>query len=355
MEQFPDWALEHLIQQKSTGSNIKKLQLDALGEVILRFSKPTLAKNPLKAGAKLALMGKSNFKLKALRSRLVAANIEVTNGIKGNTTHILLGRQFGTIASIKKKTLLLEKDLQAFLDEIEKPYLQQEEDKTAHLKHLVELLFSGKPDFEQIALGLLEGGGFPIELVNYIFVACKTNPNQQFRATLRKYLHRYLSTEGQKRLNKTYQLKGLTEDFKVQQNILKYTLGDQYYHNPVPADFDGLQIARLLFRYYKIGFCYIWSKSPNPNEIKRTLSYFIQQNTLNLKDKGIRFVPKELSTFKDLEVVDLSLNNHLKKLPYALLQLPKLKKLNLYWTEIEASDPVLKRLKGVDYTFEFEE
>lgn len=352
MEKIADVILLDILTAKSVGMKIKTLQKEALEEIVSRYSNPTLDKSPLQKQAKLALLGKTTFKITNLKEKLQVLGIPLSNQIEEDTTHILIGQKLSSLDGFKGKTILLEQDLQKFLDQEEKPYLQQEEQK-GDLENIIPLLHSEDKNNQQLAVSLMQGGGFPKELINHVFVAIKTTQNPKIRTALKKILIPHLSTEGQARLSQNYGLTTVLEEFTVVTNILKYTLGKKYKKTPVPVEFDGLEIARILFKYYQVGFLYLWIYSKDQEEIKESLTHFIQGNQLDLSSKGVSCLPDALADFPTLETIILNYNYELKKLPEVLTKLPNLHTLKLIGTFINITDlsfPKIKNLQELEWS-----
>lgn len=312
---------------------IKQLQQDILQEICYRFSINT----PFLKGSQLALAGKTKHNLKDLKSKLKQQGISVSKNIK-DSSHVLINHQLASLEPLKGKTLLLDHQVQELLEEWEPPVWETIDDKIASIEHLADLLFQ---DQEVLALELIRSLGFVQELIPYAFLALKTTEDNAVKTALRNYLSLQLPSDSLALLHKNYQLKDVEED-SIRKNIIKYTQQKYHYKDGSTVQLDGLQLARILFHYKKTGYSYIWEYGKE-QEIKATLAFFIEDQTLDLSCEGIQQLPPELAQFKDLEYVDLSYNERLSKWPAVLLALPKLHGLDLNNTKIKSS-PLMKNI-----------
>ncbi len=262
------------------------------------------------------------------------------------TTHVLLGRSPSSTKGLEHYagTLMNDHQLQAALDRLEQPYLQE---ATAHenLEHLSTLLMSSDHDNILLAIELIKGGGFPVELIPQAFWAMKASGNKLIYKELKTILDKYLSPNGKKAIRKTFLISIDTPEDKLAKKLAKFCKNT--------PDLDGLDIAQQLCKYHRKGMQYIWRHSKDAALRKQVLEYFIQDHVLDLSNKGLSCLPKEIADYKNiktallkgnhfgtvppvlsklslLEQLDLSMNYKMRDLSDRLLNMPALRDLNLY-------------------------
>jgi Leucine-rich repeat (LRR) protein len=316
------------------------LQLrDLAREYLLEhYSEPSLDENPLQKGSELVVVGKTYLKQKELKERLEAIGIKLKLKISDTTTHILLGTNPSTTKGLEnlRKTLISIEQLQASLDAFEQPYLQSEEESIqTSVQHLSELLMSKEDENISIAIEIMKGGGFPREVFSEAFIALKKTESKTNKDALKKILNGYVSEKGRKGIRRTLGLDAGVE-YKIMRNIKKYTQDID--------ELDGLAVARLLYKYYGSGFLYIFKFSKDSQEIKRILEDFIEGNQLKIYHKRITFLPKEIAQYKDLEIVNLSLNQF-SSVPKVLEKLEHLHTLVLSYNSFSKLGNSLQKMK----------
>jgi len=117
------------------------------------------------------------------------------------TTHVLLGVNPKTTKGLEDKTMTLvsDQDFQKELDRIEKPYLKEQDKETqSSVEHLGNLLMSGQDENVQMAIQIIEGGGFPKELIPAAFVVMKLTKNKKIYLHIKTILSKHLSEKTQK-------------------------------------------------------------------------------------------------------------------------------------------------------------
>ncbi len=286
-------------------------------------SHPSYDQNPLKKGSVLVAVGNSVFKQKALRERLADLGIKLGRTINEKTTHVLLNSNPSTTKGLENHscTLLSDQQLQAKLDELEQPYLQEEDQETQHsVDHIRSLLLSKNDDNILLAIQIIEGGGFPTELIPELFIAMKFSNSKEVYQQSKKILSKYLGTKGKKSIQRTLNLAEHMQEHRLTKNLKKYTQGID--------DLDGIAIAKVLYESYGKGMQYLWKYSKDPDYNKKIIEDHLEGDSFEITDKGLTILPKELADYPQITKVNIS-KNQFKSVPKVLTKLPNLTHLNI--------------------------
>jgi hypothetical protein len=336
------------VPRTEAGGYYLKIRQLAVEELLAARSKQTLEECPLQEGAVLAMVGQSTFKATPLKARLAQLGILYKGTVNKETTHVLIGRSPTTIKGLAQHqvTFLNDKLLQQRLDELERPYLLKKNETTCNtISHLSDLLMSTEVSNILLGIEIIKGGGFPKELIPQAFWAMKSSRNKTVYKELKNVLDKYLSPEGRKAIRKTFSVSIQTPESKLTKKLAVFC-------NHAP-DLDGLEVAKQLFRYYQKGMQYIWRCSEDSPLKKQVLETFIRGEILDLQDKGLSVLPRQLSNYPqikkallrgnrfatvppvlsklpNLEYLDLSYNSRMRQLSPRLLAMSKLRYLNLY-------------------------
>lgn len=308
------------VSREEVPFNHLKMRELAVQMLVDKHAYPPLSENPLTAGAVLCLIGTSVFKVKDLRTRLEAFGIDYSAKINEHTTHVLIGANPKNKKGLEqyKVTLLTDQLLQAELDRLEQPYLQEQGASTT--AHLSDLLMSLEEDNVLLAIELIKGGGFPKELIPQAFWAMKSSSNKTIYKELKEILDKYLSAAGKKAIRKTLQIDLYTTEFELTKKLHEFCRR--------APDLDAMEIAWQLFKYHKKGMQYIWRHSKDSALRKKVIEGLIEEDTLDISDKGISTLPKEIEEYPQITKV-LLVGNELGSIPIVLYKLPKLKHLDL--------------------------
>ncbi len=188
----------------------------ALEKLLAFHSVPTIVDRPLQKGSVLSRVGYTNLSFRDLKAQLVPLGIEVSELLNDETTHVLIGlNPRGGTRGLEKyrKTLLTDQLLQAELNRLahlqkeEKKALQAELNRLARLQkeekkkldrvqRLSDLLMTLNDESIQLALKLINKGGFPKSLIPHAFLALKIVDNQAIRVQLQAILEEHLSEAG---------------------------------------------------------------------------------------------------------------------------------------------------------------
>lgn len=313
----------------------------ALEELTTYHSVPSIAQNPLEAGAVLGQIGSTSFSLSALKERLLPLGIRVVTTINEQTTHVLVGTNPQTTKGLEhyQKTLLSSQLLQAELDRLEQPYLQIADKETnTSIDHLSALLCSGQAENILLALEIIKGGGFPKVLIPQAFLAMKLCSDKDVYRGMKELLDKYLSEAGKKSIRRTLGFTVKMADATLAKHLYLYC-------NRVP-DLDGLAIAQQLYQTHQKGIQYLWEHSNDPALRRSILEDFIQGDTLSLGGKGLSILPEELADYPHLTKVDLR-SNSFTTVPPVLSGLPCLTHLNLAYNRIKRLHPRLAKMNSL--------
>lgn len=313
----------------------------ALNELLQHYSIPSLAENPLRAGSEIAMVGDSVFEFSELKQRLQPFGIQLAKTIKDSTTHVLLSTNPSTSKGLENvhRTLMQDQDLQAALDELEKPYLKEKDKDTGVIVAQIEnLLMSDNEENIWVALQLIEGGGFPKELIPAAFVVLKLTKNKKIYQQIKMILSKYLSEKTQKSLQRTMSFyKGMPE-LNFQKSIQAFAGGK--------PDLDAEKIAFLMYQYHKTGLQYLFEYAKDKEGIRKIIKQFIQGEILDLSKKDISKLPDVLVEFQDIKTVILA-DNRFIGVPPILLQMPNIRHLDISKTNINQVGTVLPRMQNL--------
>jgi len=322
------------------GHHLRVRQI-ALQELLENRSHPSVEDNPLQAGGEIVMVGQSTFKYRALKKRLAPFDINVATKITDNTSHVLLGPNPKNTKGLEeiKITLINSQYVQSVLDALEQPYLQANDEEThSNVEQIANLLMSANDDNVLVAIQIIEGGGFPEELIPHAFLAMKQSNDKQIYKSLKKILSRYLDVAARKSIQRTLYLHKELEEFKISKNLKKYTQGR--------AALDGVAIAKVLFEYHQKGMQYIFTQSKDRALKQAVIKHFIKGNTLDFSNQGFTSLPLEIRDFDNIEVINLA-NNRLNTIPKALSRMHKVHTLNLANNRLKRITNRLSEMKGL--------
>jgi hypothetical protein len=318
----------------------------ALDEIVEHRGDKKLEDFPLKKDAVLTIIGDSVFKVKELKERLAAFDIKIAPRLTNKTTHILLGLNPSTTKGLEdfdgELCFLKDRHLQAVLDELEQPYLQEDDEQTVQsVENIADLLMSGTKDNINLAIQIIEGGGFPTELIPHAFIAMKIARDSDIYQSIKKILDKYLPASAKKSIRRTLSLYTNMREKSLTKNLRKYT--------ERVDGLDGIEIAKIFFQYYKKGVQFIWKYSKDSALNKEILEHYIQGKTLDLSGLGLTILPKEIEDYPEITKVNLR-NNEFASIPKQLLSLP-----NLEWLDVSANyylggvSPHLTKMKKLKF------
>jgi Leucine-rich repeat (LRR) protein len=182
------------------------------------------------SGDKIYLDAKTSFKKTELKEKLSELNISLTNVFDDSVTHILINEGSTIFGSA---TLLTEKQLQSFINEVKPDYLVETvKENPQTLENINELLYSLSPSNIELALSLLKSGGVPEGIETALFAVYKLCEDKKLCSKALKILQHNSSFELQTAIKKRV-------DFKK----IRYA---QEYNSAISV-FEGMGLDLLRF------------------------------------------------------------------------------------------------------------
>ncbi len=300
------------------------LRAAAFEEFLNRCQRSKLTNNkPIEKGSRLVMIGsESAFEYRKLKERLALLGIGMTvKVIPNETTHVLMSASPKTLKGlddilISEVTIISDHALQAALDRLEQPYLKSEEDATDNKQNLEAMLLSKNEENIIIAIQIINNGGLLDSLITPLFIAFKALNDKETKTLAKKILKRHLKYPLKATLRLDYEM---TEK-RLSENLVKY--GRQ---NPW---LDTNLVIALFYQYYGVGYHYIFKYCTDTQLIDKVLQAHLQDETLDLKDKGIDVLPKQIKNYKQIKFVEVSGNNF-KAMPRAIANMPNITHLNI--------------------------
>lgn len=320
--------------------NVRRKALEAL---VKYYSEPSLDKNPIKTGSELVIVGETIFKTKNLTERLGNFGVKLASKVTDSTTHVLLGVNPKTTKGLEKHsvTLLRDPDLQSELDRLEQPYLKEQDKETQNnVERIGDLLMSAQDENVELAVQIIEGGGFPNELIPHTFIAMKQTDNKKIRESLKIILSKHLTTNGKRAIQKTLLFHKHLTEAQLQKNLKKYT-------DNAP-ELNPLEIAEVMFKYHQKCVQYLFAFTKNKERICQIIEAFIKDKTLDFSNLGLSRLPKELEKYDQLEAIDLSFNR-LTSIPTFLAKFQNLNYLNLMGNSIKTVNSAFFEMKNLQH------
>ncbi|HAS42511.1 MAG TPA: hypothetical protein DCS93_18675 [Microscillaceae bacterium] len=258
--------------------------------------------------------------------KLKEQGIQISRFLQTTTTHVVLGTEPGEKlgqAQDMQVAWVLPQHLRSYLQQIEVPYLMQEDQPQDPLQSLEELLLNKDPQNVALGLTMMLEGGIPEELLyDIVILALKKNypPSQ----TAKKVLERYTSEEFRAVLRKhsrksmvnilwAFQQERLIDQKKLALSALKFFKNEpnRYYY------FNTLQRTAFELCFKQGG-----------EVASLALEARIQEDALELTGFYIKEIPPELRQFNQLKHINLG-GNGLRTLPGWFSEFAALEKLDL--------------------------
>ncbi len=348
-------------------------------EMIYQRIEEDMKQNPLDSKMKIAIVGSTGTSKKELKERLQDLTIEFHTKVKKDTTHIIIGQKVKKFEGLDNKSWVSEQAITDFLNEVQTPYLLEDEESEDSISNLRSLLLANE-DSPLIAIEMLAAGGVPQELFLDLLFVQKTSTNSKIKTKAKKILQanagviyeniladrtRFIGTKNEKDIYK--QFEKFREKFPQIDWIRfaiyfykKFKKGLRFVclnmHDNVELQEEILSMLRegTLLNYSK-GYAndYIpdyWNMyayhTYKAHEIPSELWKQTGIESLMLKALALEEVPKELMQFKQLKELDLSLNKF-KTLPLDFASLENLEILHLSENELEGFPEVLLSMKNL--------
>ncbi len=214
------------------------------------------------------------------------------------------------------------------------------------LENLSELLLSANDENAELALTILSGQKESIEeLVTDVFAVYKITSNK----SLKEQAILVLNNFGIDNNSQLFQIKKILRPNKnITEEHIKKRIST--YVRISKGLLDGVKLAIILFKKYKIGIAYIWEYASLEQQ-RFFFKYFIEGTTFTMPELNLTEIPEALYTFENLTSINLS-KNKLSFIPAKLIQtFPNLQELNLSYNSIpEIPNEILdcKNMKVLD-------
>ncbi|MCH2023577.1 MAG: leucine-rich repeat domain-containing protein [Saprospiraceae bacterium] len=267
---------------------------------------------------KIVIKGKIKGKVSELKTRLWGNGIQTGSKINKTTTHILIGTMPNlTYEEIQTSNLVLitEQLLIAHLNKIERPYLLTKTEDV-NLENIRKLLHSDHTENILLALEMLKGGGFPMELLTEIFLIYKFSRVQKIKRNIQHIIGQYaplsFTTALKSRKSITYVFSEITRRRNLE-FFCKEKLLDKKY------------IAfYLLEKGYHSHLFALFNLSTKDKQ--EYFSKVMKDGHLSLSGLELTELPEDLGKLKGLKHLDISYNKF-NSLPSVLFECNELESL----------------------------
>jgi Leucine-rich repeat (LRR) protein len=199
---------------------LKEVRLAVRRHLISRRG-ASLKAQPLKAGAKIACIGKVHFEEADLRSRLSQQGISLVATAE-EAGHVVIGdRPPATVQLGTDQVFLSEVQLNEFFDRSGQRYLARE-DAGAKAVRVRQLLLHEKPRNVRLAIQLMKGGGVPASLLTELFFVWKRTPQGKLKNEIRALLELNLPESDRAVLSIRRSLSEGIPAVKLEENIRRF-------------------------------------------------------------------------------------------------------------------------------------
>lgn len=295
-------------------------------------------KNILPAGSLLGFAGKFHFALKAMKERLVQNGFRVSAKINTELDRVVLGEKPGDfdIASFQG-AVLTEATFQKLIDQIDTPYLQdQESTPVAATENLGRLLESPDPKNQALAIEIMKTGGVPPDQIGGLFAVAFLSEDAAIRKTGMTLLKQHASTELQRKLAGRVSFLNVATEKKMSEYIENFA---------ALSEIDGQKLARSVFAANKMGKKYLLENGDESTQ-REVLSTLIEGDTLSLTYADLPVLPAVIGEFKQLRVLSLH-GNELTEIPDGLFDLQELEELDISHNKLKTAPTGFTQLKNL--------
>ena len=254
-----------------------------------------------KAGDKIIIKGKIKGKVSELKQRLLQN--EIHTGIKINqaTTHILVGSMpndiFATLQQ-HQAVLITEQLLVTHLNQLEQPYLLASPQES-NLESIRQLLESKQTENILLALEMLKGGGFPLQLLTELFLVYKFSNEQKIKRIIIQIVGQYAPLDFVTALKSRKSIRHSVSGITLRRNL-------EYYCNI--GDLDKRRIAFYLLEKgtHKHLFALFNLSTADKKEY---FAQALQDGYLSLSGLELSELPDDIGKISNLTHLDISYNN----------------------------------------------
>ncbi len=354
-------------------------------ELFLKLEKQAiqdLEKNPLNGSIKIAVLGTTNTKKAEYKELFNAINLTFHTKLQEDTTHIVLGKKIKDYESISDEvTWVTEKDILAFINKQNTPFLLEDDINTQDKDNIRELLEASDEDTVLLGLEMLSKGGVPEELLLDLLLLQKTSAFKKVKTKARKLLiangtkaheelvtdrSRFTSTKSERDLTKHLEMwHGKAPSISILDFALKYHKQTQKglnfifkyldYNSPLRNEFlnkfkkgKKIDLNDMLLKdvIYAVDEYYTKYFDAVEEHIPEEVFEMADLESLSLKGFCLEHFPSETLDLINLKKLDLSYNN-IKKLPQDISKLVNLEHLILDENELEGIPVELKGLTAL--------
>lgn len=337
-EQVKQLPTERLFEALTINNDtIRKQALD----YIMALPQANFAKKPLTNESTLTFVGDTSFKKNEVREQLKQHNIGYSPKVTSKTSHIVVGYNPKEYSSaIKKKyTYLTQQQLKAFLNELDTPYLLEQEANDVHsVDNLRNLLTSSDAANMSVAIEILKGGGVPEELLTEVFFVAKVAKEKKAREGAKELLDLYAPKGMQKAIKHKEKLgsssSSLDAEKKVYKKLRKYA--------SLSKLIDWGKIAYYHYKQFGNGLRFLFDYESTGSELRKQVLAEITQGTkldffaayaTYLPDYSFAYAyehyqpkPFPMDILELQHLTDLSLAGcYIEAIPEQITQLPQLK------------------------------
>lgn len=372
------WLFNNFENEPLT-EEIKKQTLEALSQVStnmrillmknlyrLNPNALPLAKQPIKSGDKITIIGSTQNKRTLLRQQMEELRFVYSARLKSDVRFVLLAKKpkIATDFWTTERVLFSETEFMDF-QKIENPgFLQEDNTPPEFIDNLRRLLWSDDPANEKIALEMVRNNGLPEALHMDFLVVAKTSKDKTLRNDVRKFLKGNLEESGLKILNDR---SILTKKFPPFYSFVKYApeptialiVGAMYHRFgtflpnffqyddgscPYRQEMVDALIPTLLKRPKYVS-CAYGLLEKEANQLLANSIFDGQLNRLVLTSKLFKSIPSGVFKHQSIKILQLAVNEQAEKIvPSSIGDLFKLTTLDLRWSNLETLPPEIGKL-----------
>lgn len=252
------------------------------------------------ANDRVIIKGKIKGKVSDLKKRLLQNSIQTGVKITPSTTHVLLGSMPGDIYETlleKEVVIMTEQSLVAYLNQLEQPYLLSPTEDTS-LENIRQFLHSDQPENILLALEMIKGGGFPLELLTELFLIYKFSRIQKVKRVIYQIVGQYAP------LNFVTALKSRKP---IGPSLSEMTRCNNLEYYCEIGDLNKKYIAFYLLSKGKYGHLFALFNL-NTEDKQEYFTQALQDGHLSLSGLNLTVLPDDLGKIPGLVHLDISYN-----------------------------------------------
>ncbi len=151
----------------------------------------------------IAIVGNTFDTKTSIKNSLKNLQMKVTTKVS-EADFVIVGKKSKLdFSELKKEVILVtEASINAFLEQYQPKFLQQESTTDQHVQNLRQILWSNNPETELMALEMLKNGGLRSELIGECIVIAKTSNDKSVKTKYKSFLKGKISEEALKLISK---------------------------------------------------------------------------------------------------------------------------------------------------------